>query len=297
MSFLDLVVSSKNLRLLASAISALAKVGSELLICSDKDGFYVSILSDTKSSYVTIRFRKGFFVRCNPAMNGEGGEEGRRDRERRRRRRKARKRREREQRRKRREMESQSNHSSGKKKAKKKGKKKRKHGADDILSSSDSDTANSSDFEPSDDEEEDEEVFLCRVPVKNIHNIVRRPRDVNNLRITAEGLEDDFDEDDDDDDMDDDNEGRKSSGGRRGKTMQLVFEFTSPNGVKVVHKAMVAPSERTTVVAPIENSSYMRCRVIEVRMRRASLASRERGFIKVLVGAERASNDSVGGTT
>ena len=80
MSFLDLVISTKNIRLLASAISALAKVGKELLICSDKDGCYVSVLSDTKSSYVTIRFRKGFFLRCNPAMNGEGGEEGRRDR-------------------------------------------------------------------------------------------------------------------------------------------------------------------------------------------------------------------------
>eukprot|EP00520_Triparma_pacifica_P008248 CAMPEP_0118658778 /NCGR_PEP_ID=MMETSP0785-20121206/14752_1 /TAXON_ID=91992 /ORGANISM="Bolidomonas pacifica, Strain CCMP 1866" /LENGTH=71 /DNA_ID=CAMNT_0006551823 /DNA_START=164 /DNA_END=376 /DNA_ORIENTATION=- len=69
-SFLDLVISAKNVRQLSSALSSLSKVGKELLITSDKEGLCLSVLSDSKSSYTTVRFRRGFFAKCNPAMNG-----------------------------------------------------------------------------------------------------------------------------------------------------------------------------------------------------------------------------------
>ena len=240
MSLLDLLLSPTSLRQFSSAISCLSKVGKELLVCSDSTGVYLSVLSDAKSSYLTVKFGSDFFLSCNPLMEvGGKGEEEAKERGGRRR---GKRRREREERRKREREEGRDR----RKKKNKKAKKKRKHDSDDI-SSSDSGFGSSSNSSShaSDSDSDPDDTFLCRLPVKNVHNILRRPRDVTNVRITAEGTEEDEEL-------------------KGGKVMQMVFEFTSPSCVKVVHKSVCASSERTTVVAPIGNSSIMKCRVADL---------------------------------
>ena len=111
---------------------------------------------------------------------------------------------------------------------------KRKHGGgggDDI---SDSGASNASLSEGSDDNDSDEgeddededDCFICRVPVKNIHNVLRRQRDALTLRLFCGGV--------DEESSGYTGEASQSSEVPQAKAVQLVLEFHCPEGIRKV---------------------------------------------------------------
>ena len=70
---MKLSVATANLRVLASAIQCLGKVGKELLIEADADRFVLRTLNDAKTAFVKFQFRPAFFERYSAARGGAAG--------------------------------------------------------------------------------------------------------------------------------------------------------------------------------------------------------------------------------
>jgi hypothetical protein len=158
---MDITISPSNLKRFTSSISCLGKIGKDLYVSFDPfDGLTLSSLNEAKSAFGKFHFEPGFFEKCGAATSaasaggGAGaGEAPWRNR-------------------------NVSNNASR---------------GSNHRSGNNSRTNDSNDDENDDTNDNDnagkDARYVCRVPIRSIHSILRPRKGVISLRIRSEGMD------------------------------------------------------------------------------------------------------------
>ena len=226
---MDCVIPSHSVRTFAASVACLGRVGKELYVDFDPlDGLTLRTLNDAKSAYAAFRFAPSFFERCAAPPQPSAGRRRQRPRDGRR---------------------------DGAGRSGRRGSRRKER------SRSRSRDKRSSDGDEDFDGDDDDERYMCRVPVRTVHAVLRPRKGVQSLRIRSVGMispESDKG----------DNGGGSSTGGSGGtqeteassSLMQLSFQFRIENpkaggSMQVVHRVGVTDADGVAAVAPRDGRS------------------------------------------
>ncbi len=169
---MDITISPYNLKRFAASITCLGKIGKDLYLSFDPlDGLTLSSLNEAKSAFSKFHFEPGFFEKCGGGAAAADGAPG----------------------------DIDGGRGGGPRRncrAANKSAPRDNHSSSDNSNSTNHRTNDDNNYDNDKDGEDDNVVeddarYVCRVPVRSVHSILRPRKGVISLRIRSEGMDGD----------------------------------------------------------------------------------------------------------